>query len=229
MQSLAARDSRVKILRNKVNVGPYVAKNQALQIARGEFITGHDADDWAHPQNTRVHVQTMLSDRLIKASHCYHLRAEAQGTFTRFMKRGTRSHDGAMRLSSVSAMFHTETLRNVLGGWDSVRFGADSELICRAQKTLGDCYKSFVFVGLICLDHEGGLTNHPKYGIDKVNGMSLVRKIYKEKWSAWHESLMPADPYMPFPAKVRRFEAPQEMLVPIEAIEENIAPMRKHL
>ena len=41
MEILARRDERVRITRNKVNVGPYVSKNVALGHARGDWITGH--------------------------------------------------------------------------------------------------------------------------------------------------------------------------------------------
>ncbi|MDM7256115.1 MAG: glycosyltransferase family 2 protein [Paracoccus sp. (in: a-proteobacteria)] len=73
LQQIAAKDDRVKIRRNKVNVGPYVSKNIALTEAKGDYVTGHDADDWAHPQRIEKHLAAS-SERNIDASLTYMIR-----------------------------------------------------------------------------------------------------------------------------------------------------------
>ena len=59
LERIASYDDRVKIIRNKVNVGPYVSKNVALKNASGDYVTGQDADDWAHPQRLENHIKLM--------------------------------------------------------------------------------------------------------------------------------------------------------------------------
>ena len=49
LQRLSKKDKRIILIKNNVNVGPYVSKNRALLQAKGEWITGQDADDWSHP------------------------------------------------------------------------------------------------------------------------------------------------------------------------------------
>src|SRR5688572_25469083 len=49
VQSLAARDARLRFIRLPRNAGTYVAKHVGLQHALGEFVTCHDSDDWSHP------------------------------------------------------------------------------------------------------------------------------------------------------------------------------------
>src|SRR5690606_340521 len=41
------RDSRIKFIRTEKNGGAYVARNYALRIATGEFVTCNDSDDWS--------------------------------------------------------------------------------------------------------------------------------------------------------------------------------------
>jgi hypothetical protein len=55
-----------------------------------------------------------------------------------------------------------------------------------------------------------------------ATGLSLVRRVYQNNWRVWHDALTLTDAYMTFPPKSRKFEAPDEMIVPIDVIEENI-------
>jgi len=41
----ARQDSRIRVLRNERNLGPYPSANRALMQARGDFVARHDADD----------------------------------------------------------------------------------------------------------------------------------------------------------------------------------------
>lgn len=45
----AARDPRVVLLRQPFNLGPSPARNRALSVADGEFVTMVDSDDWLSP------------------------------------------------------------------------------------------------------------------------------------------------------------------------------------
>lgn len=48
LEEYAARDSRVKVLVQE-NAGQAVARNWALEVAQGEWVTGLDSDDWIEP------------------------------------------------------------------------------------------------------------------------------------------------------------------------------------
>lgn len=48
-QQLALKDERIKVFREEVNQGVSMARNQGIGIAKGEFITFVDADDWLEP------------------------------------------------------------------------------------------------------------------------------------------------------------------------------------
>ena len=43
------KDSRIKILRNSSNMGPGPSRNRGIDVARGEFLTFADPDDWVSP------------------------------------------------------------------------------------------------------------------------------------------------------------------------------------
>lgn len=206
-QAIAQSDNRVKVLRNAVNVGPYVSKNRALMFASGEWITGHDADDWAHPDRiTSQIISAQAEQSPVAVGHM--LRIRSNGEFS-FLGRPTPfSPDGCKRLALISTIFDTKFLRGRLGGWDCVRFGADSELLARAEIALERPVTKTKKITMICLDEEHCLTNHPVFGLSRTSGLSGPRVEYKNAWKEWHAKLNPDEVYLPFPHLPRRYEVP---------------------
>lgn len=217
MQELAAADARVRIVRNPINSGPYVAKNIALRHTRGAWITGHDADDWAHPQRIERHMDAVLGHgrargETLHASLTHMIRLKPDGSFSFLDKLGAASPDGVARRAPISCLFEASFLHTRLGHWDTVRFGADSEMIGRVTALLGSRFATLDQPSMLCLDVPTSLSNHARHGIHKVRGASPVRAVYHEAWRAWHKTLSPdGDAYLAFPQRARRFEAPVEM------------------
>jgi len=212
---LASIDDRVKIMRNSVNTGPYVAKNIALTQAQGDYVTGQDADDWAHPQRIEKHIDAvMLRGATLQASLTYMIRMQPDGIFGHIDKVSSVSFDGVARKASISCLFEREFLTKSVGFWDSVRFGADSEMIARTQTLSGKNFAALQQIGMICLDLETSLTNHPNHGVDKNYGVAPIRANYRNSWKRWHMNKMnEANAYLPFPQKSRRYEAAEPMVV----------------
>ncbi len=215
LSNISGADDRVRLVRNKINVGPYVSKNMALMRARGKYVTGHDADDWAHPQRLENHMNFILgSDESVRASLTYMIRMTDKGYFDTFSKINDFTIDGVTRTASISCLFDRQFLSERLGFWDSVRFGADSEMIARAQRVLGREFVRIKQVGMLCLSTDNSLTNHPEFGIKTdEGGLSKVRSDYKKSWMNWHEKEAVDSLYIPFPVRRRLFEAPEQCLV----------------
>ncbi len=228
MQRLAAGDARVKIARNKVNVGPYVSKNIALTQAKGAWITGHDADDWALPQRLEQHLGAILAQpRPALASVIHMLRITPDGNFGHLGQVGAFNIDGAARKASISCLYDRDFLVKRLGFWDCVRFGGDSELIARAG--VAECcdFRELPLIGMICQELPTSLTNHPIYGVDKQTGAMLPRRAYSQAWKKWHTTLSPSDLRLDFPPLgPRRFPAPQEALIEPARIRINLGSLK---
>jgi len=221
LQQIAANDDRVKIRRNKVNVGPYVSKNIALTMAQGDYVTGHDADDWAHPQRLENHV-TAATERNLDASLSYMIRMQAKGLLHVGVLNDF-SLDATARKASISCLFKRSTLFEKLGFWDSVRFGADSEMIARANACLGDRFAILPQISMICLDLETSLTNHPTFGLDKSAGISPIRANYRNSFTSWLDNNAGTGPlFLPFPQESRRYAAAKEMVVSYSDVRENL-------
>lgn len=221
---LARTDTRIKILRNRNNVGPYVSKNLAVTHSQGAYITGHDADDWAHPDRIRSQVTALLSSGgRFRANIAKMLRIRKSGKFSFVSKENSISPDGILREAAISCMFDRKFFVDHLGYWDCVRFGADSEMISRARKVLGDGFQKVNSLSMLCLDEEGSLTNDPTHGISRTGGVSPVRRVYKDQWTAWHAQMETSHSRIDFPYIERAFHAPDEAKVPLDHIRQNIA------
>ncbi|WP_136646657.1 glycosyltransferase [Tabrizicola sp. YIM 78059] len=186
--NIAQGDARIKAVRNPANIGTYCSKNIGLRIASGEWVTGHDADDWAHPEWIHKHLQFILrGDMASRVSNAMMLRMQFSGEIDRLTPIGAYSIDGASRDAPISCLFKRDFLRDVLGGWDSVRFGADSEIIERSKIILGDEFKRVPVLGMLCMISAEGLTSQPEHFIDSRTGPSENPRIYAQSYRKWHE------------------------------------------
>lgn len=229
INKIALLDQRVKIVNNPCNVGAYVSKNLGLKLAKGDYITGHDADDWAHPQRLEKHIQLIQAeDTPPRASNTRMIRMEENG-FLPIYKTSNFCHDGVLRVASITCLFEADFLRSTLGGWDCARFGADSEIINRCKIVLGTEFKNYEVLSMICLDEPTSLTNDPIHGVSKITGISPTRKFYKEQWTDWHEDLDKNNVFLDFPHINRKFKLPLGSEIPtaniLKAIE-NVSRMK---
>jgi glycosyltransferase involved in cell wall biosynthesis len=214
LNEFSAGDGRVRILRNGANVGPYVSKNLGLSIASGEYITCHDADDWAHPQRLEKQINAIMMRPDVVATVDLWLRTTEDLHFRKFGGIEAQEADGVAHIALISSFFRMDAFRKTLGHWDCVRFGADHELFRRARKVFGDRFTTSPIVSAFALDADGSLTNHPIYGTraGPNNSLSLPRIEYKKHWESWHKLALPQESYMEFPQAPRTFAAPEIML-----------------
>lgn len=56
------KDKRLKILRNKKNLGLAASLNKALKVARGEYIARMDADDLSYPKRLEKQIKFMIKN-----------------------------------------------------------------------------------------------------------------------------------------------------------------------
>lgn len=219
LQTISQSDSRVKIFRNKINVGPYVSKNIALTQCKGEWITGHDADDWAHPERVALQLEFCIVNRL-KACMAGMMRLTGEGKFVRFNPIAGFVHDGVCRSGLISLMIHGQYMRDVLGGWDLVRTSGDSELLRRIETLEKNRVQELKKVTMLCLDNPVGLTNHPVLGWNEERGISPIRALYKESFQKWHLSLDRSTARINLFDKTRKFDASVEISTNIQDIKD---------
>ena len=204
MKRYAAKDDRIKIFKTPRNSGPYVARNIALKVATGQFITVNDADDWSHEKKLELQVTHLIQNPNIIANTSEHARLTEDLTLYR---RGTPGKYIFPNMSST--MFRREPVMEKLGYWNSVRFAADGEFKRRLIKAFGK--ESFVDLptGPLSLPRQAvtSLTGSSAFG---YNGFFMgVRKEYVESLEYHHEHAQQL--YYHFPEETRPFPVPEPM------------------
>ena len=63
VESLIAEDDRIRLVRSDVNGGPAAARNRALGIARGEWISVLDSDDLMHPRRLQLIIEEAVKSQ----------------------------------------------------------------------------------------------------------------------------------------------------------------------
>lgn len=175
------RDPRVELVRMEQNGGAYVARNRGLELARGAYVTLHDADDWSHPHKIEFQVRYMEDHPEIMGSTTQQARSTADMIFNRW--------SGAMhclKINVSSFMFRREEMRATLGCWDTVRFAADSELLGRMRAVYGKQSVAAIKTGPLSFQRDSASSIVG----DEVLGMRGfyfgVRKEYYDAQVAYH-------------------------------------------
>lgn len=193
-ERLAEADPRVRPVRLPSNAGPYVAKNMGVyHHSLGEYLTVHDADDWASPTRLEEQMAPLLQARNsggpVRVSLGNSLRMERQGRFTRFQPTNWVTEDGAMRTCFPSPLFERRYFVERLGAWDSVKVGADTEILQRIRRFDRLALAELDRLVMLQLDDERNLTRQPETYNDE-RGESPGRVAYREAWGQWHAGLV---------------------------------------
>ena len=128
MEKYKDHKHKFSFLQNAKNVGTYVSKNKAIQVAVGDYITGHDSDDTAEKNYVTELMKPHIEQRQgvkITAVECN-------------SRSGANRADGTPRtvFCCISQCFSKELI-NEIGYFDSVRFAADSEFYKRCRRIFG--------------------------------------------------------------------------------------------
>lgn len=200
-------DGRIKVVLNEPNAGAYTSRNIGYSMAQGEFITIFDGDDWQHPQKIERLVRGALQQtdgRLVSAPWT---RAD-EDLF--FHYRGWRG--AFITPAHVSTMFHTPTIRERLGHWDSVRKAADTEFILRYQALVNNEEPFEVSEAPLTLSLVGA--SNLSMEDFRLGYRSPDRVSYRDSYEHWHKKIQAGEHpgYLDFPLAERAFPAPSRFL-----------------
>src|SRR5699024_9063192 len=128
LEEICAGYEDVTLLLQPRNLGAYMARNRALSVADGEFVTVHDDDDWSHPQKLEIQVSHLLENPGEAANMTRHARASEDLLLTRI------NNNPSFSQANFSSLLTRRTVVDTLGGWDTVNRGADAEFRDRLVK-----------------------------------------------------------------------------------------------
>lgn len=151
-----------KLITNKKNSGCYVAMNEGLLIASGEYIARIDSDDTYYENKLQVQVGILKNNKKLVATTCYH-------------KRGKSIYRGG-----EVCLLYQKNIIDTIGYYDSVRFSADSEFLRRMRQVFGSRLHKHPHVLYFAKQRKNSLTSSP------ITGNFNVRSDYVNKFIKWH-------------------------------------------
>ncbi|GGN53809.1 hypothetical protein GCM10010112_02970 [Actinoplanes lobatus] len=174
-------DPRVRLVRLPENGGTYAARNAGLEVARGDFVTFQDSDDWSHPRRVELQLRPLLDDPSVVASTSEGLSVTDQLVMTRpGIRRG--------RVNVSSLLFRREPVIGRIGWFDEVRKAADSEFLERIQKAFGKRAVRRVSRTLALIRLSEGSLSRAEI---RAYWMHPARTAYMSAYRCWHASAGP--------------------------------------
>lgn len=177
LEETAALDPRVQVHRMPVNGGTYAIRNRALTIARGEFITFHDSDDWAHPDRFAVQAQHLVDHPEQIANLTMSARVTERLELVNARSLG-------MKLCEPSLMFRIAPVVARIGGFDRIRKAGDAEFRQRIEAGFAMSVPTVVPGAPLTLQlvNSGSLSG----GDISRYRVSTARRIHRSCYEAWH-------------------------------------------
>lgn len=123
-------DPRFRYFRRETGSGTYACRNLALQKAKGDAITFHDADDWSHPQKLEKQFKSLNQGSMAVLGTRYRITKDLE-----FCHRDSLSKLVGSDMSSL--MFWRLPVAREIGAFYEVKAGSDSEFFRRLQTHFG--------------------------------------------------------------------------------------------
>ncbi len=198
-----------KLLRHEMNKGAYAARNTALALVKGSFITVHDSDDWSHPQKLEYQVSVLLRQSSVIACLSSWVRVTDELLFHRW-----RLDDLGWVYPNISSLMFRRDVVDKIGYWDSVRVNADTEYRERIEAAFGKQAVVEVLPDVpLALGRAdaGSLSQHSSTHL--ITQFTGVRYAYMQASRAWHaRAQCIADLYLSQHPVTRPFVAPEGLL-----------------
>ena len=188
----------IRVVTTSKNYGTFVCKNYGMKIAKGDYFTFRDSDDWCSP----YYISSSFEN--LKKSGADVSYTGCKTEFDEDVKdyRWIKGVGAYLEISTHSAFFSRKVFEEV-GYFDSVRFGADNELRKRFKAMGYNVSERKEIVTYYYLKREGSLTCNTATGYNK--GKSKIREVYIENYTKWHEEIKNKKYFMEFPLEERPF------------------------
>lgn len=188
-----AFDPRVRVVRAPRNRGTYEARNLALSLASGRWMTFQDSDDWTHPRRVEHQVRHLQEAPQVLANRSWTLRAFADLTMS-FVGYP------AMRLNASSLLFDREQVSKLVGEFDSTRKTGDMELPFRLRAVRPGSVRDLPHPAPLAITQ---LRPSSLSRDDALPGwIRWDRLAYRDSYLEWHQQIAgrKLDPVLPLPS-----------------------------
>lgn len=180
LDEVEALDDRIHVVRATRNGGTYEARNLALTIAQGRWMTFQDSDDWTHPSRVEHQVRHLLDFPKVLGNRTWTLRAYPDLTMT---------YVGylAKRLNASSLLFDRPQVTRLVGRFDATRKSGDMELPLRLRAVRPGSVRDLSHPSPLAITQlrSGSLSRD-----DAIPGWTRWDRLaYRHSYLEWHEGI----------------------------------------
>ncbi|MCK0112130.1 glycosyltransferase [Ornithinimicrobium sp. F0845] len=205
LEEAEALDPRVRVVRAPRNGGTYEARNLALSLAQGRWMTFQDSDDWTHPRRVEVQVRHLLENPDVLANRTWTLRAYQDLTLT---------YVGypAARLNASSLLFDRVPVQQLVGHFDAVRKSGDMELPFRLRALRKGSVRDLRHPAPMAITQ---LRSNSLSRADAIPGwLRWDRLAYRDSYMEWHDQVSSRRHRAVLPGDGRPFPVPRRAWAP---------------
>ena len=185
LRTMAQHDDRIVYLHNQHNLGCYASKNIGVQYARGHWLTFQDADDYSMSERLEKQLSFCLygneadaREQLYPATNTVH-----DCCYVTSLSR----REKVWSWVPITMFVNVGVFRERLGAFDTVRFGADSEMRERMD-VLGVRVGVFDDYLYACPDRWVELSSRQQ-SLTGNTANNPIRTKYKQAYTAFHNRL----------------------------------------
>lgn len=191
----------IRLIRNYINLGTYVSRNIGLTMMNGNYFFILDSDDVIDKYMFEIKMNILLNNEKLLAC-----------------KSKARYDDGKELFGEICTLYNKQVIE-LIGYFDCVRFGADSEYDERLKLKYNDSIYYLDDIFYYIKQRSNSLTR------SKDTGARDIRDIYVNNYRKWHLSSSNLylsfnidDIYKPYSfIKNRNFDVP-EIMLPIKKV-----------
>jgi glycosyltransferase involved in cell wall biosynthesis len=176
--SICQKDSRIKFICQKKNVGCYTCKNIGISLSKGKYITFQDSDDFSHKKRIEwQYTNIMTNPKQVICNWCHYM---------------SRILYPKMKLCEISLFINAAFFKKYIGYFDNVRVGGDSEL--RDRLSYLDIQSTTIPIYMYsCMDKWIDIPNR-ELSLTQGNDKELsiygnIRPIYKAEYQKIHSQI----------------------------------------
>ena len=158
---------KIKLYKNKKNMGVGYCSNLAIKKAQGTFFIRVDSDDYLGRLATEIMSSILIENKQYSYVYCDHIRIDKNGFKEKKVKLDSQT---IINNHGAGIMFRTNVVRKV-GNYDkSLREGEDYDLISRINDAnYNSFYLPIPLYRYYIHNNNISKTGNRKYYIDKIN------------------------------------------------------------